>query len=162
MPIRMNPSKVIQKTDRLRKSVIDDKVARILRLARWAGFPARREASRRAGKLRGRGLAMYLEWTGALPAGTRLDVSVAYDNSAANPRNPHQPPQRVRGGNRATDEMAHLWLQVLPRGGQDAQPVQLGVLAQPRPWGAVSGHGVVTSAAVRWAGVRLIVVPDQR
>ena len=42
-----------------------------------------------------------------------------YDNSAANPRNPNQPPKRVRGGNQATDEMAHLWLQVLPRGGED-------------------------------------------
>jgi carbon-monoxide dehydrogenase large subunit len=38
--------------------------------ADWAGFPARREASKRAGKLRGRGLAMYLEWTGALPTET--------------------------------------------------------------------------------------------
>ena len=26
------------------------------------------------------------------------------------------PPQRVVGGNQSTDEMAHLWLQVLPRG----------------------------------------------
>src|ERR1044071_7183104 len=42
----------------------------LLRHADWAGFPARREASRRAGKLRGRGLAMYLEWTGALPTET--------------------------------------------------------------------------------------------
>jgi len=42
-----------------------------------------------------------------------------YDNSTANPRNPNQPPRRVRGGNRATDEMAHLWLQVLPRGVED-------------------------------------------
>ena len=37
-----------------------------------------------------------------------------YDNSEANPFNPNSPPQRVRGGNRARDEMAHLWLQVLP------------------------------------------------
>ena len=42
-----------------------------------------------------------------------------YDNSAANPRNPNQPPRRVTGGNQATDEMAHLWLQVLPRGPED-------------------------------------------
>jgi tetratricopeptide (TPR) repeat protein len=42
-----------------------------------------------------------------------------YDNSGANPRNPHQPPQRVRGGDQATDEMAHLWLQILPRGAAD-------------------------------------------
>jgi aerobic carbon-monoxide dehydrogenase large subunit len=42
----------------------------LLRHADWAGFPARREASQRAGRLRGRGLAMYLEWTGALPTET--------------------------------------------------------------------------------------------
>jgi protein O-GlcNAc transferase len=34
-------------------------------------------------------------------------------------RKPHNPPQRVHGGNRVRDEMAHLWLQVLPAGGQD-------------------------------------------
>jgi len=54
-----------------------------------------------------------------LPKGTVISMRYHYDNSAANPRNPNQPPQRVRGGNRATDEMAHLWLQVLPRGVED-------------------------------------------
>jgi tetratricopeptide (TPR) repeat protein len=37
-----------------------------------------------------------------------------YDNSSDNIANPNNPPQRVRGGNRALDEMAHLWMQVLP------------------------------------------------
>jgi tetratricopeptide (TPR) repeat protein len=50
-----------------------------------------------------------------LPKGTVVSMRWHYDNSAANPRNPHQPPQRVRAGNRATDEMSHLWLEVLPR-----------------------------------------------
>lgn len=54
-----------------------------------------------------------------LPKGTVVSMRYHYDNSAANPRNPNQPPKRVRGGNQATDEMAHLWLQVLPRGGRD-------------------------------------------
>jgi tetratricopeptide (TPR) repeat protein len=54
-----------------------------------------------------------------LPKGTVVSMRYHYDNSAANPRNPNQPPQRVRAGNRATDEMAHLWLQVLPRGAED-------------------------------------------
>ena len=39
-----------------------------------------------------------------------------YDNSGANPRNPKQPPRRVRAGDQASDEMAQLWLKVLPRG----------------------------------------------
>ena len=49
-----------------------------------------------------------------LPKGTVLHMRYLYDNSAANPRNPHDPPFRVRAGNRSEDEMAHLWLQVLP------------------------------------------------
>jgi tetratricopeptide (TPR) repeat protein len=51
-----------------------------------------------------------------LPRGTLISMRWHYDNSAANPRNPHEPPQRVVGGNQSTDEMAHLWLQILPRG----------------------------------------------
>ncbi len=52
-----------------------------------------------------------------LPKGTVVSMRYHYDNSAANPRNPNQPPKRVVGGNQATDEMGHLWLQVLPRSG---------------------------------------------
>ena len=48
-----------------------------------------------------------------LPAGTVVSMRYHYDNSAANPRNPNQPPKRVKAGNNATDEMGHLWLQVL-------------------------------------------------
>ena len=48
---------------------------KLLAHADWAGFPARREASARAGKLRGRGLSAYLEWTGALPTET-VDIEV--------------------------------------------------------------------------------------
>ncbi len=50
-----------------------------------------------------------------LPKGTRLQMRWSYDNSADNPRNPNAPPARVVAGNRAEDEMGHLWLQVLPR-----------------------------------------------
>jgi carbon-monoxide dehydrogenase large subunit len=48
---------------------------KLLVQADWAGFPARREASQRAGKLRGRGLSVYLEWTGAIPTET-VDIEV--------------------------------------------------------------------------------------
>jgi tetratricopeptide (TPR) repeat protein len=51
-----------------------------------------------------------------LPKGSVVSMAYVYDNSEANPSNPFHPPQRVHGGNRTTDEMAHLWLQVLPRG----------------------------------------------
>jgi tetratricopeptide (TPR) repeat protein/mono/diheme cytochrome c family protein len=49
-----------------------------------------------------------------LSRGTTISMKFVYDNSDANVRNPNDPPLRVAAGNRATDEMAHLWLQVLP------------------------------------------------
>ncbi|HWY03102.1 MAG TPA: tetratricopeptide repeat protein [Candidatus Acidoferrum sp.] len=49
-----------------------------------------------------------------LPRGTKLSLRYRYDNSEENPLNPNHPPARVRGGNRSSDEMCHLWLQVLP------------------------------------------------
>jgi tetratricopeptide (TPR) repeat protein len=59
-----------------------------------------------------------------LPAGTVVSMKYRYDNSDENIRNPNTPPKRVMGGNRASDEMAHLWLQVLPRNtpGQGTDP----------------------------------------
>lgn len=56
-----------------------------------------------------------------LPAGTVISMRFIYDNSAANPRNPNSPPKRVVTGDKATDEMGHLWLQVLPRSGPRSQ-----------------------------------------
>jgi tetratricopeptide (TPR) repeat protein/mono/diheme cytochrome c family protein len=54
-----------------------------------------------------------------LPAGTTISMRFTYDNSTDNIRNPNQPPTRVVAGNRASDEMAHLWLQVLPHDSAD-------------------------------------------
>jgi tetratricopeptide (TPR) repeat protein/mono/diheme cytochrome c family protein len=52
-----------------------------------------------------------------LPKGSVISMRWRFDNSGGNPRNPNSPPRRVLGGNQATDEMAHFWLQLLPRGG---------------------------------------------
>jgi Flp pilus assembly protein TadD len=49
-----------------------------------------------------------------LSRGTTIVMRYVYDNSSDNPANPNSPPKRVLAGNRASDEMAHLWLQVLP------------------------------------------------
>jgi Flp pilus assembly protein TadD len=58
----------------------------------------------------------------SLPAGTTVAMRIAYDNTVDNPRNPSQPPKRVRTGNRSQDEMGHVWLQVLPEArSQEAQ-----------------------------------------
>jgi tetratricopeptide (TPR) repeat protein len=55
-----------------------------------------------------------------LPQGTRLSMRFTYDNSAANPNNRFDPPQRVRSGPRSTDEMGQLWIEVVPRRAGDA------------------------------------------
>ena len=48
-----------------------------------------------------------------LPKGTRLDVELHYDNSAANPKNPTSPPVRVKWGPKSTDEMGSISLHVV-------------------------------------------------
>jgi Tfp pilus assembly protein PilF len=50
-----------------------------------------------------------------LPRGTTVTMEYKYDNSEANPRNPHRPPKQVRYGPHSSDEMGDLWLQALPR-----------------------------------------------
>ena len=50
-----------------------------------------------------------------LPKGTTITMRYAYDNSDDNVANPNHPPERLKAGNRSSDEMAHLWLQVLPK-----------------------------------------------
>ncbi len=54
-----------------------------------------------------------------LPRGTRITMRYVYDNSASNPRNPFDPPRRVRWGARSSDEMGDLLLMVLPRDPED-------------------------------------------
>lgn len=48
-----------------------------------------------------------------LPRGTKLTVKITYDNSADNPRNPTNPPKRVRWGRESLDEMGSMTLQVV-------------------------------------------------
>ena len=43
-----------------------------------------------------------------LPKGARVEATIRYDNSANNPRNPYDPPQRVRWGLESTDEMGTI------------------------------------------------------
>jgi cytochrome c553 len=55
----------------------------------------------------------------SLPKGTVVSMRFHYDNSADNVRNPNHPPRRVVGGDQSTDEMGHLWLELLPHGQGD-------------------------------------------
>lgn len=49
-----------------------------------------------------------------LVAGTTLSMTITYDNTAANPRNPSDPPVPVTYGQQTSDEMAEMWFQVVP------------------------------------------------
>ncbi len=50
-----------------------------LELADWHGYAARREASAQRGRLRGRGIATFLEWTGGNAFSERVTVNVTPD-----------------------------------------------------------------------------------
>ena len=54
-----------------------------------------------------------------LPKGTRVDVTIVYDNSSQNPRNPKSPPERVRWGRESFDEMGSMTLLVAAPTGAD-------------------------------------------
>jgi aerobic carbon-monoxide dehydrogenase large subunit len=57
------------------ESILDQGLA----LADWNGYGARREESKARGKLRGRGIATFLEWTGGNALEEKVEVSVTPD-----------------------------------------------------------------------------------
>jgi hypothetical protein len=59
-----------------------------------------------------------------LPRGSVLHMRITYDNSDDNVRNPSHPPRRVVSGNRSTDEMGHLWVQLVPPRAEDRWALQ--------------------------------------
>ena len=63
-----------------------------------------------------------------LPKGSTLHMRWVYDNSAENVRNPNHPPKRVAAGNRSSDEMSHLWIQVLPKNREDLKVLQIALM----------------------------------
>jgi len=56
---------------------------RVLVQGDWNGFGARRDESRRRGKLRGRGISVYLEWTGAPVRTETVDVLISADGGVS-------------------------------------------------------------------------------
>jgi Flp pilus assembly protein TadD len=67
-----------------------------------------------------------------LPKGTTLSMRYSYDNSAENVRNPNHPPKRVLAGDKSSDEMSHLWIQVLPRSRDDVRSILQEALMRQR------------------------------
>ena len=66
-----------------------------------------------------------------LPAGSRIDVWIRYDNSADNPQNPAPGPQTVTWGWETTDEMGELWIGFVPDSLADRQEI---ATASVRSW----------------------------
>jgi len=59
-----------------------------------------------------------------LPAGTKVEIEITYDNSSENPNNPANPPQRVRWGEETTDEMGSISLLMVAAKEEDAAELQ--------------------------------------
>jgi mono/diheme cytochrome c family protein len=59
-----------------------------------------------------------------LPKGTKVDVTLVYDNSEHNPRNPRNPPQRVGWGRESFDEMGSMTLLVAAPTGADREALR--------------------------------------
>ena len=66
-----------------------------------------------------------------LPAGSRIDAWIRYDNSADNPQNPALEPETVTWGWETTDEMSELWIGFIPDSPADRQHI---VSASERSW----------------------------
>jgi mono/diheme cytochrome c family protein len=54
-----------------------------------------------------------------LPKGTKLETVVSWDNSAANPRNPHSPPRDMTWGEQTTNEMGSVVIAFIPAKNDD-------------------------------------------
>ena len=86
----------------------------------------------------------------ALPRGTTLAMRFTYDNSDGNADNPHHPPVRVVMGQRYTDEMGNLLLQVVTGSTADGRALQQDIAlrdaaraleADASSWQAQNGMG---------------------
>jgi hypothetical protein len=65
-----------------------------------------------------------------LPKGTRLDMEYTYDNSAANPHNPSNPPREVKFGEETTNEMAFAFVSLTMPKPEDVAEFRRGTRAE--------------------------------
>jgi hypothetical protein len=59
-----------------------------------------------------------------LPKGTKIDVTISYDNSGDNPHNPCNPPRRVKWGLQSFDEMGGVKFLMIPATAADEEAIQ--------------------------------------
>jgi len=84
-----------------------------------------------------------------LPAGTRIEVDVAWDNSEASTNNPVVPPVRVRWGFESLDEMGSIDLFVVPAGDRKQSAARMKMLR-----GAYRQH-------LTWSAGEHVLRPDK-
>jgi hypothetical protein len=65
-----------------------------------------------------------------LAKGTKIDLHAVYDNSAANVRNPSDPPKRVTFGEQTTDEMCIAFLQIATDSSEDRALLRRSMLGE--------------------------------
>ncbi len=56
-----------------------------------------------------------------LPAGTKLDILIRWDNTANNPKNPYNPPRDIKWGLYSEDEMGSIILDVIAKNPADEE-----------------------------------------
>jgi hypothetical protein len=100
--------------------------------------------------------AYYFKDPVPLLVGTQLNVSATYDNSDANPDNPHHPPQEVRAGQRTEDEMCLAFIKYT----RDAESLevsspQIGSAAIEDGELIVRGQGFLEGADIEVDGKRV-------
>ena len=71
-----------------------------------------------------------------LPAGTRVDGKVVWDNSTGNIHNPFNPPQRIKWGKESTDEMGSVTLQMTAGNSADLRKLNTAIGKHRREAGA--------------------------
>lgn len=64
-----------------------------------------------------------------LPASTKIDVEIVWDNSADNPSNPNDPPQRIRWGTQSTDEMGSVTFRGVTKNEDDVEQFYTDLIA---------------------------------
>jgi len=74
-----------------------------------------------------------------LPKGTRLDVTLTYDNSEDNPRNPTSPPRRALWGEQSLDEMGTVGFGFEVLNKADVAPFQQALVARTKAAIAAGG-----------------------
>ena len=83
-----------------------------------------------------------------LPAGTTVNMKWTFDNSAGNPSQRFSPPRPVTSGNRSTNEMAHLQLQMRLHRPEDRpvlQEAQYAHVIRRNPRNARLRYGLATA-----------------